>query len=100
MFQGGDNGPETITLTDFPPGMTYMLYVMDFNPNANIALWASGGQIKMYENGPIDPIFVPTSVDTKNRYWLVGCFKSEGGLSSFNNINTLLPSVPNPLQCS
>ena len=31
IFQGGDNGPETITVKNVPHGITVMYYVKDFS---------------------------------------------------------------------
>ncbi len=47
FLQGGDNGAETITLSD-PSDNIYAIFIIDYRPNANFPLSQSGANIDIY----------------------------------------------------
>jgi len=93
---GGNNGPETITIKDIPDGLTAMYYVYDFsnkigrtmswlNSDAKSTIFSpsgGGSTVVPYDSDKIDG----------ERYFVVGCFGS-GGYSEFSKTGKAVNSI-------
>ncbi len=59
MFQGGDNGPETITW-NFPDSYIHLVFVYDYT-GGSTSLYESGAHVDFYgPDGSSIPVDVPT----------------------------------------
>ena len=90
LLQGGDNGAETITLTN-PGDFVYAIFVYDYRPNPSFPMSSSGANIDLYgsEEGFLQ-FSVPTQEPlpgSQSQYWIIGCLDP---LDSFQANNTLV----------
>lgn len=79
---GGNNGPETITIKEIPEGLTAMYYVYDFSNKIGRSMsWAdSDSKSTIFSPSGGGSTVVPYDDDKKDgdRYFVVGCFGSAG----------------------
>jgi len=93
---GGDNGPETITIKSIAPGIKAMYYVYDYsNLIGRTMTWvASDAKANIFGPNGAGAKIVPlnTSDLDGKRYFVVGCFDSNG----FTGFSTVGRSVDSP----
>ena len=93
---GGNNGPETITISAYDSKQTYMIYVHEFNHDIQNPVSKSGAKVTLYSkdlpNGGTE-ILVP-NFGSAARYWLIGCVKGQAGMADLKIINELLDINP------
>merc|ERR1711997_1173278 len=86
---GGNNGPETITIKEIPDGLTAMYYVYDFsNKIGRTMSWSdseSKSTIFSPSGGGSTVVPYDSSAMNGERYFVVGCFGS-AGFSDFRNL--------------
>ncbi len=75
-------------MNDNGMGNVYMIYVFDYNPNANFPMTTSGATVILSELDSTT-VAIPTDGSASDRYWLVGCFLGEDMLGTFIEINEL-----------
>ena len=83
-FQGGTNGPETISVSNIPAGVTAMYYIYDFSQNVGM------GSMAFSDSDAISTIYGPNGsghisvaldddkIDGGEMYFIVGCFDNNG----------------------
>ena len=93
--EGGNNGPETITVSDYNPDQKYMIYVHEFNHDIQNTLGKSGAKVTMYSPNLSNPkeVLVPNN-GSSARYWLIGCIQGQDGLTSLKIIDQLMDVNP------
>jgi hypothetical protein len=80
---GGDNGPETISVKNVPEGIKVMYYVKDFSNKVGKTMsWkdtqAKGNLFAPNGGGHVQVPFDDTEVDGGKRYFIIGCFDNTG----------------------
>ena len=82
IFQGGNNGPETISIKEIPDGLTAMYYVYDYDDKIGKTMsWLNAGaKSTIYAPNGGGSKVVPIDSDKLDgaRYFVVGCFGSAG----------------------
>ena len=98
-------GPETITL-EFYQNATYMVYIHDYAPDNGHPMYTSNGKIDIFADGYDSmSVYIPSDQETRDRYWLIGCFDGTEGLSNINIANSTILDFPmeycqdNPTYC-
>jgi len=93
---GGENGPETITIKEIPDGLTAMYYVYDFsNKIGRTMSWSdseSKSTIFSPSGGGSTVVPYDSSAMNGERYFVVGCF-GNAGYSDFRNVAKAANSI-------
>ena len=92
---GGNNGPETITVFDYDPDQTYMIFVHDFHPDSQHTMSKSGAKVTIYSPLLSNPevVMVPNNGGSELD-WLIGCIQGQDGIASLKIINQLMNIDP------
>ena len=93
---GGNNGPETISISAYNTQQTYMIYVHEFNHDLQNPVSKSGAKVTLYSpNLPTGgtELKVP-NYGSASRYWLIGCIKGSSGMFDLQIINELMDINP------
>jgi len=101
VSNGGNNGPETITIRNIPDGLKLMYYVYDYsNKIGRDMTWTqAAGKATVWGPNGGGNHEVPLAKDDLNgeRYFIVGCFSSSG-YGSFQKVGNSAGS-PSYDQC-
>merc|ERR550532_1704215 len=93
---GGTNGPETITVSNVPNGVTAMYYIYDYSQNVGMGSMSfsdSEGQSTIYGPNGSGHISVGLADDKTSggeTYFIVGCFDNSG-FSGFTSVGQTRP---------
>ena len=93
--EGGNNGPETITVSAYNPDQNYMIYVHEFNHDIQNTLSKSGAKVSIYSPllSNTKEVMVPNN-GSASRYWLIGCIRGQDGISSLKVVDQLMDINP------
>jgi len=101
--EGGNNGPETISITEIPDGFTALYYVFDFSNKIGSSMsWKeSEGKSTIFSpsgGGSTVVTYDNVQIDDGKRYIVVGCFGS-AGYSEFSAKGKATTNSPSLADC-
>ena len=84
-------GPETITVKNYQE-TKYLLFVEWYSGGSSLP--HSAGRIDIRPNGNNSmSVNVPNGENTNNRFWFIGSFNGNEGLSGIEISNTIVPAI-------
>jgi len=98
---GGNAGAETITWNQDLSDYDFLIYVQDWSRWSTHPFKDSQAVLSVYGNSStlIQRSVPRVDPNGNSRYWLIGCFNGAVGLDSFELLNLLTNTVPNPNIC-